>query len=52
MGELLSIREIVKRFGKEPSVYTVEQRPPKKPPQTAKPKPEVAKPKGVGHSSV
>ena len=32
MGKLLSIREVVKQFGKDPLVYSVE-RPPKKPPQ-------------------
>ena len=32
MGEVLSIREVVKGFGKDPLVYTVE-RPPKKQPQ-------------------
>lgn len=32
MGELLSIREVVKRFDQDKPVYSVE-RPPKKPPR-------------------
>jgi hypothetical protein len=37
MGELLSIREVIRQFDQNRLIYTVEPRPEKKPPQKAKP---------------
>jgi hypothetical protein len=37
MGKPLSLGSVMQQFGKDQLVYTAENRPPKKPPQTAKP---------------